>query len=111
MLKKKTFIDDLEYFRASNYLTMVPDKLKINPQTSTVVQFPLFLFASSKEMVINFIHYGKVIFLHRYPFLIKKTAKNPVDYFVLVISGLDEYANIIFFGFSIVSAATPQNVA
>lgn len=68
---------------------MVPEKLSIDPQTCSVVQFPTFLFASSREMIIDFMRYGKVIFLHRFAYLIKKTSRNPVDYVILIISGLD----------------------
>lgn len=113
MLKKldeKTFIQDLDQFKKTNVLQMIPEKLKIDPSTLSVTHFPQFLFASSKKMINRFEHYGKVIFLHRFPFLIKKASNNSIDYFVLLISGVNQFSNIIFYGFSIISSMTADFV-
>lgn len=57
MMKKmyeKTFIDDLDQFKKTNFLAMIPEKLKLDLQTRSVINFPQFLFASSKKMIKQF---------------------------------------------------------
>ncbi len=57
MMKKmyeKTFIDDLDQFKKTNFLAMIPEKLKLDLQTKSVINFPQFLFASSKKMIKQF---------------------------------------------------------
>lgn len=50
-MQERTFMEDLEEFKKNNYFKMIPEKLKVDQQTMKVVQFPTFLFASSKKMI------------------------------------------------------------
>jgi hypothetical protein len=61
-------------------------------------------------MLTNLHHYGRVLYLHRFAYLIKKPPQDQNDYYLLTITGLNSFANIIFYALSITTEITPTTI-
>lgn len=81
---------------------MHPDEKNLNKQ-----HYPIFLFLSTPEMKALYLRFGKIVYVHRFPYLIPKDTLNSEEWMVLVFSGIDNFNSIIFYGFAICYGLNP----
>ena len=109
--KKKTLAGFIEISRQKHIIKIYPSNNKINPKTHEYYKSPSFIFLASFKKVQLYNRFGRIVYLHRFPFLVKKSNEDKQDWFVLVFSTKNSYGNIIFLGFVVCCGLTAEHIS